>query len=163
MQIVRTQILKRAEILIWHEATMSSKHVLNAVNMCLQDIMGNNKPFGGKLVVFGGDFRQTLSVVEHGSKQQEINMCIQSSKLWKGITVKKLIQNMRIKTLLTNNMATKQRLQKWNDYLLSVGSGQENKRVADNINRKFIKQDIPPELTATYAQLHSLDIEEALG
>ena len=44
----------------------------HAVDLCLRDIMDNDKPFGGKLVVCGGDFRQTLSVVEGGNRAHEV-------------------------------------------------------------------------------------------
>ena len=39
----------------------------------LQDLMQTNLAFGGKIIVFGGDFRQTLPVVSKGHKQDIIN------------------------------------------------------------------------------------------
>ena len=104
--------------------------------------MNNNKPFGGKLVIFGGDFRQTLSIVEHGSKHQEIDLCVKSSELWPGINIRSLTENMRVKTLMRGDTETKERLTNWSEYLLSVGNGEETNKVAAEIKKKFIKKDI---------------------
>ena len=90
----RTQILRRAEIILWDEASMSCKSIVNAVDLCLRDILDCDKPFGGKLLVFGGDFRQTLSVVEGGNRAQEVDTCLKKSPLRKGIMVRKLTLNM---------------------------------------------------------------------
>jgi hypothetical protein len=45
---------------------MQHKHAIEAVDRTLQDLLENNSPFGGKIVLFGGDFRQTLPVIPHG-------------------------------------------------------------------------------------------------
>jgi len=42
----------------------------------------NNVPFGGKLMVLGGDFRQVLPVVQHGSGAKITAKCIKSSPLF---------------------------------------------------------------------------------
>ncbi|KAG2570766.1 hypothetical protein PVAP13_7KG031309 [Panicum virgatum] len=41
-----------------------------------------NIPFGGKVVVLGGDPRQILPVIENGSRQQIVNAAIINSSLW---------------------------------------------------------------------------------
>ena len=58
---------------------MSSKYMLKAVDICLRDIMDIAAPFCGKLIAFGGDFRQTSCIVEGGDKAMEINQNIKSS------------------------------------------------------------------------------------
>lgn len=45
-----------AACIIYDEAPMQHRHVFDAVNMLLQDLMGVETPFGGKPIVFGGDF-----------------------------------------------------------------------------------------------------------
>lgn len=50
--------LKNADVIIWDEISMVSKHAFDAVDALLRDIMQTDKPFGGKMVVVGGDFRQ---------------------------------------------------------------------------------------------------------
>ena len=42
---------------------MAPKYAVEALNMMLQDIVDGSCAFGGKVVVFGGDFRQILPVV----------------------------------------------------------------------------------------------------
>lgn len=41
---------------------------MDATDACLRDLCQVNLPFGGKVVVFGGDLRQTLPIVEHGDR-----------------------------------------------------------------------------------------------
>ena len=144
----RTEILRRAEIIIWDEAPMSSKHVLHAVNRCLQDIMGNpvdsagNKlPFGGKLVVLGGDLRQTVGVVEGGNRAMEVENSITRSPLWDFITPLKLETNMRVK--LNQNPQNRAKLQAWGQFLLQVGDG-FNFSVSDDIKSQFRYPDVIP-------------------
>ena len=48
------------------EISVVSIHALNAIDRILRDITRENFPFGGKVVLSGGDFRQVLPVVCHG-------------------------------------------------------------------------------------------------
>ena len=41
---------------------MQHKYAIEAVNRTIRDLLENNSPFGGITVLFGGDFRQTLTV-----------------------------------------------------------------------------------------------------
>lgn len=142
----RTQILRRAELIIWDEATMSSKHIVHAVDLCLQDIMEDNRPFGGKLVLFAGDFRQTLGVVEGGNQAMEVANCIKSSRIWETITPRKLELNMRVQ--MNQNAANRRKLRKWSQFLLKVGNGADFE-VPDDVKSHFQHSDViplPPEI-----------------
>ncbi|KAK6020619.1 hypothetical protein OSTOST_13724 [Ostertagia ostertagi] len=44
--------------------------------------MQNDEPFGGKVMVIGGDFRQVLPVVEHGQREDFVDACVHKSFLW---------------------------------------------------------------------------------
>ncbi|XP_047949496.1 uncharacterized protein LOC125195385 [Salvia hispanica] len=83
------ELIIRAKLIIWDEAPMVHKHSIEAVGRTFRDIMrvcdegSMQKPFGGKTVVFGGDFRQILPVVPKGSRQDVVNVVINSSYLWK--------------------------------------------------------------------------------
>jgi ATP-dependent DNA helicase PIF1 len=71
-------------------------------------------PFGGKTVVFGGDFRQVLPVVRKGSRAQIVAASLWSSYLWESMRHLKLVQNMR------------EQSDPWfAEYLLHVGGGTE--------------------------------------
>ncbi|KAG7972490.1 hypothetical protein I3843_07G186700 [Carya illinoinensis] len=52
------KLLRLAKLIIWDEAPMSTKHSIEALDKMLQDINDTDLPFGGKVIVFGGDFRQ---------------------------------------------------------------------------------------------------------
>lgn len=73
-------------------------------------------PFGGKVVVLGGDPKQILLVIENGSKAHIINASIISSYLWAGVTTLFLTENMRLKKVIYPMMNTK------NWMLLIIGS-----------------------------------------
>jgi len=60
------QIVRSADLIIWDEASMIHQDVADTVSRTLQDIMHCVRPFGGKTVVFTGDFKQLLPVVRMG-------------------------------------------------------------------------------------------------
>ena len=81
-------LILRAKIIIWDEAPMLHSHCFEAVDRGFRDVLKivdkRNKdiPFGGKVVVFGGDFRQILPVIPKGTRPEVINSTINSSLLW---------------------------------------------------------------------------------
>jgi hypothetical protein len=58
--------------------------------------MNKNQPFGGKVIVLGGDFRQITPVFNHANKIKIIKNTIKSGSLWKHFTILKLYINMRV-------------------------------------------------------------------
>jgi ATP-dependent DNA helicase PIF1 len=59
--------LRNAKLIIIDEESMLHKDVLNYIDKTLQDLQprdGEKKPFGGKVVVIGGDWKQLLPVIE---------------------------------------------------------------------------------------------------
>ena len=60
-------------------------------------------PFGGKLIVFGGDFRQVLPVIPKASRSTIISECLNRSFLWSKVTVLNLRVNMRVQQALQSN------------------------------------------------------------
>ncbi|XP_042067091.1 uncharacterized protein LOC121810365 [Salvia splendens] len=121
------ELIVRAKLIIWDEAPMIHKHCIEAVDRTLRDIMrvcdelNRNKPFGGKTVVFGGDFRQILPVVPKGSRQDVVNATINSSYLWKSCTVLRLTKNMRL--LNTENVHEASKLKEFSSWVASIGDG----------------------------------------
>ena len=71
---------------------MSNKHVAECVDLCLRDICSSGVPFGGKVVVFGGDFK-------HGSRPEVVSSCLNRSHLWRHVKVIILTINMRLQIL----------------------------------------------------------------
>jgi len=68
-------LILRAKLIIWNEAPMMHKHCFKAVERSLRDVCKQrnngrmNIPFGGKVVVLGGDFRQILPVIPKGTNK----------------------------------------------------------------------------------------------
>ncbi|CAN7099598.1 unnamed protein product [Brassica rapa subsp. narinosa] len=61
----QANLVKASSLIIWDEAPMMSKHCFEALDKSLSDIVRKHdtQPFGGKVIVFGGDFRQVLHVI----------------------------------------------------------------------------------------------------
>ncbi|KAG2690570.1 hypothetical protein I3760_09G193200 [Carya illinoinensis] len=57
------RLLQTAKLIIWDEAPMSKKKSIEALDKMLKDINDSELSFGGKVIVFGGDFRQILPVI----------------------------------------------------------------------------------------------------
>ena len=62
------QLLRDVKIIIWDEASMAKRQVVEAFDRTMQDITWVKFPFGGKIMVMGGDFRQVLPVVKRGTQ-----------------------------------------------------------------------------------------------
>ncbi|GAA0139220.1 hypothetical protein LIER_35049 [Lithospermum erythrorhizon] len=88
-------IIRSSKIIIWDEAPMTNKLVVEALDKLLQDLCENKTPFGGKLIVFGGNFRQVLPVVRGGGRREQVQTSLVSSYLWPYFTKVKLTENMR--------------------------------------------------------------------
>jgi hypothetical protein len=95
-----------------------------ALDKFLKDLMNNTKPFGGKLIVLTGDFRQTLPIVPRGSRCQAVDAALNHSFLWKHFQIYRLCENMRVH-LAQQSMELKDptRMQKFSDWLITVGDG----------------------------------------
>jgi hypothetical protein len=74
--------------------------------------------FGGKMVVFGGDFRQCPPVVSRGSRAAIVFAALSRSVLWHEVRVLTLTENMRLRV---DPLA-----KPYVEYLLKVGNGQES-------------------------------------
>ncbi|GAU27774.1 hypothetical protein TSUD_215850 [Trifolium subterraneum] len=98
----KAELLIMASLIIWDKAPMIHIFAFEAFQRTLQDIMGEvdvknaDLLFGGKTVVFGGDFRQILPVVPKGTRDDIVNATINSSYLWRKCRVLRLTQNMRL-------------------------------------------------------------------
>ena len=109
------ELIRLTKVIIWDEAPMQHRYAIEALNRTLQDVLGQDRPFGGLTVLFGGDFRQILPVIPRGSREQIINASIRKSTVWRHIQVFHLTQNMRLRQS-PENAAFAQ-------WLLEVGEG----------------------------------------
>jgi hypothetical protein len=99
-------LLQAAALIVWDEAVMMHRHVFEVVNGSLQDIMAvinlafKFVPFGGLVVVFGGDFWQILLVVPRGTRGDVVTATLNRSSIWQHVCVFKLHTNMCVQRLL---------------------------------------------------------------
>ncbi|KAG5716843.1 ATP-dependent DNA helicase PIF1 [Termitomyces sp. T112] len=91
-----SQLLLETKVVIWDEVPMQHKNAIDSVDQGFRDILEKDVPFGGVTVVFGGDFRQTLPVIQQGLRQQMIAASLKRGRLWDQIQVHYLVQNIRL-------------------------------------------------------------------
>ena len=91
----RAQLLRDTSVITWDEAPMSNKAVLSCVEETCRSVMKNQQPFGGKIIILLGDFRQTCPVIRGGSKADVLNASIKSSPLWPSFQKMQLTQLIR--------------------------------------------------------------------
>lgn len=83
-----------AKLIIWDEVSMTVGHALTAVDKLFKDLMKNQKPFGGKVILFA-NFRQNPPVVPHAHKAAIIESTVKYNSIWRNVIQVKLQQNMR--------------------------------------------------------------------
>ena len=98
---------------------MAHRYLHEALDKGLRDIMRNDEPFGGKTIVFSGDFRQTLPIVPRGNEAQIVAASLKKSDLWSELHVVKLHENMRVRT----NGAINPEAEGYAQWLLQLGNG----------------------------------------
>ncbi|KAG7956985.1 hypothetical protein I3843_11G152200 [Carya illinoinensis] len=89
------KLLQVTKLIIWDETSMSRKEAIEALDRMLKDVNDSELSFGGKVIIFGGDFHQILPVVLKGTRQQQIDVSLVSSYLWPTLTKIRLTENMR--------------------------------------------------------------------
>ncbi|XP_066374100.1 uncharacterized protein [Miscanthus floridulus] len=106
------ELLHRASLIIRDEVAMTKCQAVECLDRSLQDILSSFLTFGGKVVVFGGDFRQVLPVIICGTRAQILDATLHRSYLWESIRKIRLSRNMRAQS------------DPWFlDYLLRIGNG----------------------------------------
>ena len=89
-------MLRGISLFVVDESSMVPVYAFDAIDRLLRDITGLDSPFGGKIFLWGGDFRQVLPVVRHGRPSDIVENCIKSSKLWPCVSQYQLTTNMRV-------------------------------------------------------------------
>jgi len=94
---------------------MQHRHAIESIDHTLRDLLEHDVPFEGIVVLFGGDFCQTLPVIPHGSRKQIIGATLCRSCLWPQIQLCHLRTNMH----LDQNIECRQ----FAEWLLEIGAG----------------------------------------
>jgi ATP-dependent DNA helicase PIF1 len=110
-----TKLLTSASLIIWDEVSMTKRQTVEALDSSMRDTTGRHDvPFGGKTIVFGGDFRQVLPVIRKGTRSQITYAMLRKLYLWDSMQQLRLVHNMRAEG------------DPWfAEYILRVGNGTE--------------------------------------
>ena len=88
------RLIKQVKLIIWDKATTAKKYAIECFEMLIKDIIDSDIILGGKVVAFGGDFRQTLPVVVKGYKEDYISTSLAKSYVWNYLEKLHLVENM---------------------------------------------------------------------
>ncbi|XP_019232986.1 PREDICTED: uncharacterized protein LOC109213628 [Nicotiana attenuata] len=114
-------LIRDAKLIMWDEVSMAKKQLIEAFDLLMKDLMDTKTLFGGKVVVFGGDFRQTLPVVRSGKKEDFIRESLLCFEIWNQLEKLRLSVNMRARTDPA-----------FYDYLMRIGSEKEKLNSQDS-------------------------------
>ncbi|XP_074304071.1 uncharacterized protein LOC141638608 [Silene latifolia] len=148
-----TALLLKTNLIIWDEVPMMHIFCFEAVDRTLRDVMRisnerySDMPFGGKVVVFGSDFRQILPVVPKGTRQDIVSSALSSSYLWSECKVLRLTRNMRLQQ--GSSETDVQELREFAEWILKVGDGTAGEENDGNVDLQLpddilIKDDGDP-------------------
>ena len=129
-------ILQDAKLIIIDGISMFHKEGIEAIDILMKEITNNSRPFGGKVFVVGGDFRQLLP----------INFTsIRESTQWIQFKYLTLTTNMR-----SENHAA------YNEWLLNVGIGGSDRNI-NNIPEQMLENDL---ISTIFGNVHQMSFEE---
>ena len=120
-------MLFEAKLIIWDKAPMLHKHCFVAFDRSMRDIAraanvtNDDNSFGGKTIVFGGDFRQVLPVIAKGSRRQIVQPSLICSLLWRFCTVLRLTKNMGL--TIVSDPAEIKSIKEFSEWILKLGDG----------------------------------------
>ncbi|XP_061355844.1 uncharacterized protein LOC133300339 [Gastrolobium bilobum] len=106
---------------------MVHRFCFEALDRTLKDILRFSytscvdMPFGGKVVVLGGDFRQILHIISHGSRQEIVHATINSFHLWSHCHLLTLTKNMRLASGGSPHNLIE--IKEFSEWLLKIGDG----------------------------------------
>nr|XP_016435893.1 PREDICTED: uncharacterized protein LOC107762085 [Nicotiana tabacum] len=115
-------LIRDAKLIVWDEVSIAKKNMTEALDPLLKDLMDTHMLFGGNVIIFGGDFRQTLPVIRSGKKEDFIREIILNSEIWNYLEKIRLSKNMRAKTDPS-----------FCEHLMQIGNGKEKTNM-DNKN-----------------------------
>ena len=119
------ETLRNVAVLIIDEASMVPKYALEAIDKLLQEIHENKHPFGGTIMLLGGDFGQIMPVLKGGTPSEQLGITIRASNLWTCFQKFTLTENMRVKKGTTEEEIRK--ATQHHQWLLDVRNGEANR------------------------------------
>jgi hypothetical protein len=140
------ELLKATSLIICDEIPMLHRHILECLDRTLRDLLNVDADFGGITMLFGGDFRQTLPVVPHGSREQIVGATFCRSRIWPKLRIFHLKTNMRL--------GQDPALDEFAKWLLEIGAGKGTDRdgtVTLPIRMRCANNDVQSLINALYS------------
>jgi hypothetical protein len=132
------------DVFILDESSMVPRYALEAIDKLLRELHDETQPFGGVVMLLGGDFRQIPPVLRGGDLTEQWYINIRNSSAWQYFQLFTLSQNMRVEKGASFVPHTK--------WLLDVGDGKLNHNYEvpipedlDYINDSIIDFVYPPD------------------
>ena len=94
-QTQRAEFISKSDLIIWDELPMTHRYCVEALDRTLQDLMKNSNIFGGKTILFSGDWRQIGPIVKNGSAADTVDAAFITSNLWGNVHRMKLTKSQR--------------------------------------------------------------------
>lgn len=91
------ETLEAVDLIIWDEISMTSNRTLACLERSLRDICQNKNPFANKVMLFSGDFRQILPIVQCGTREDVTGQIVKNSEYWQLVEHLELTENLRLK------------------------------------------------------------------
>ncbi|XP_019157745.1 PREDICTED: uncharacterized protein LOC109154399 [Ipomoea nil] len=136
------ELIIKCKLIIWDEAPMTHKYCFEALDKTMRDILrftvpsSDQKIFGGKTAVLGGDFRQILPVIPKATRPMIVGATINSSYLWRNCKVLRLTKNLRLLSLASNE--DRQTVDWFSIWIANIRDG-----ITGFVNNGLFEIDIP--------------------
>lgn len=95
------ELIRQCDLIVWYEAPMTHRFAFEALDRTLKSLQDSEEPFGGKVVLLAGDFRQILPVVPRATAGEVVSACMKKSRLWDHFKTLRISMNMRVQNAPT--------------------------------------------------------------
>ena len=157
LQTSEATVIREAKIILWDEIFNIHRLCIEVVEKFLRDLMGNNLPFGGKVVVLGGDPRQIPSVIRKGGRAEIVAASFKSSPLYCEVIKCQLRENMRVKEIN----------KEFCDWMMKIGNGAKLSADEEDdsmvpIPDKMLVSDLKHLVNETFSNLNDMSPAELM-
>ena len=111
------KLIKRADLMIFDEYTIGHKHLYETMDRSFRSLLENDEPYGGKVILHSGDWKQILPVIQGGSRAEIVQATLKASHLWVHVQLFPLTENVRIKNSKNDDAV------QYDKFLVDIGEG----------------------------------------
>ena len=97
--------------------TIGHKHLYETMDRSFRSLLENDEPYGGKVILHSGDWKQILPVIQGGSRAEIVQATLKASHLWVHVQLYPLTENVRIKNSKNDDAV------QYDKFLVDIGEG----------------------------------------